>query len=182
MRGNEAGRIGEERGPGKAMDECVLECYHGEIVRLDADDFERVNEYRWSWDNTVGGAYRKEPVGKFRYDRKVWLHREIMGEEDEFGCAGFLPEGICVGFLDENRNNCCRSNLFLYRQGDKKRALARARAGVYGGGTFDPPPGAIYETLGCICGAKTRVRVNLDESEGRCRCGQCRRKLDNKSL
>lgn len=159
----------------------IVKCFNDEPVLVDMEDMEWVEGHRWNWDVRVGGAYRYEPANGIA-DRKVWLHREIMGAVDTYGCAGFLPDGIYVGFLDKDRSNCSRANLFLYRQGDKKRAAARARAGVCGAGTANPPVGELYETLGCVCGALTRLPVKTQTGDCRCRCSKCNRRLSNDSL
>lgn len=142
----------------------TLTCFDGELVRVDPDVWEWADGYRWKWSRY--GAFRNEPAPV--HDRKVWLHREIMGE----------PEGIKVGFLDKDPSNCCRGNLFLFREGWNKLARARARGGVCGQGTHNPPFGEKYETLGCVCGALTRVEIDNRTK----RCCKCRRRLSDDSL
>lgn len=88
-------------------------CYNDDIAYVDSEDFEELNQHLWY--STKIGVMRNEADSP--YDRTVYLHREVMGE----------PEGLCVGFLDGDKRNCCKDNLFVFQPGKKREALARLR-------------------------------------------------------
>ena len=176
-----------------------LVCFNGELVIVDADDWEWADQETWTWKEKSGACRNEKDSVK---DYRVYLHREIMEvnfDRDERPerpeRRGPLSNELCVGFLDGNKANCSRSNLFLfhpkgldetskeYREGNKLRAAARVRAGVFGSGTHNAPIGEEYETLGCVCGALTRVPVDINKSPDRkCRCSKCQRRLSKDSL
>jgi hypothetical protein len=92
-----------------------LECHNGELAWVDDDQWEAFNEFHWY--STKVGVFRKEPDSP--HPRSVYLHREVLD-------AG---NGVYVGFLDGDKRNCRRGNLFTYEPGKKKQALL-ARLGL----------------------------------------------------
>jgi hypothetical protein len=89
-----------------------LQCHNGDLAWVDDDQWEELNEHHWY--STKIGVFRHEP-DEGPKPRSVYLHREVMGN----------PQGLFVGFVDGDKRNCQRGNLFTYEPGKKHEALAR---------------------------------------------------------
>jgi hypothetical protein len=63
-----------------------IELTQGKSAIVDADDFERVNEFKWHYhDRATGYAGRKQHIGYKdgkRIQKRISMHRFIMGVED----------------------------------------------------------------------------------------------------
>lgn len=178
-------RVERWEAKGRRQELRIIECYNGEQVQIDDEFYEWASSESWKWDKN--GAYRNEArsdvfdrLGK-RYDPKVYLQWDVMLDRiseapDEIPRS--LPAGLRVGFVDRDKANCSSGNLFLYREGWQKLGRARVLGGACGQETHLPCDPLSYETLGCVCGTKTRVAV----WSRKCRCCKCRRRLSDDSL
>lgn len=88
-----------------------IECHNGDLAWVDDDQWDEFQPFHWF--STKRGVFRKEPDTP--HPRSVYLHREVLA----------APAEVYVGFLDGDRLNCRRSNLFPFEPGKKAEALAR---------------------------------------------------------
>lgn len=72
---------------------------------VDVEDYERFCHYTW---HKADGFVRTVLAD----GQKIALHRELMGN----------PKGMYVSFLDGDRLDCRKKNLFAFRPGKKKQA------------------------------------------------------------
>lgn len=70
----------------------------GHVALIDDDDYERVSQYKWTFDNN-GYAVRK--AGGHKNPKKIMLHRFILD----------APAGFDVDHIDHDLLNNVRSNL-----------------------------------------------------------------------
>ena len=103
----------ERKGPRStaAHKPCALPLVDGGEVLIDAEFCERFKDRVWRRFN--GHVYTLLPDCQ-----QMFLHREIMGN----------PKGLYVGFLDRDKLNCQRSNLFSFIPGEKEETWKRILA------------------------------------------------------
>jgi hypothetical protein len=82
----------------------TIPVFLSEPVAVDPEDYERLLKFEWYW--TKGGARTKLPNKTY-----LLLQREVMGR----------PKGLSVGFLDSDKRNCRKANLFIFETGCKAR-------------------------------------------------------------
>lgn len=87
-----------------------IRCVNMQVALVDEEDWERLCRYTWYAASI--GVHRKDHAGK-----TIYLHREVMN----------APEGMHVGFRDENKLNCIKANLYLFPPGRGPATLARLR-------------------------------------------------------
>lgn len=87
----------------------------GQVVIVDDEDFERVNQYRWTavsprcYQQTMYWGIRSERRGGKKIS--ILLHRFIMN----------APKGVMVDHKDRNTLNCQKSNLRLCTNAENQR-------------------------------------------------------------
>ncbi len=85
---------GPQRPPPEAIREIPLT--RGKVALVDAHNFERLNQHRWSCRGG-GNPY----AARFEGNKVIWMHREIM----------HTPEGMVVDHIDGNGLNNLEYNL-----------------------------------------------------------------------
>jgi hypothetical protein len=82
-----------------------IQLSQGRWTWVDDEDFERVNQYNWSYSNMSGNQYALRSVTKDDGKRtSQLLHRFIMGEEN-------IPKGMLIDHKDGDGLDNRRSNL-----------------------------------------------------------------------
>lgn len=85
------------------MKELILS--QGYVALVDDEDFERLNQYKWTASKCGNKVYavRNQKVGKNKYKR-ILLHREIMGVSNK-------QRNICVDHINGDTMNYAKHNL-----------------------------------------------------------------------
>lgn len=104
---------------------------YGLVAYVDAEDFERINKYKWYAHRRPGypadrchvaETYVTQPDGK---RRMILMHRMVMGE----------PEGFTVDHKDHDLLNCRRANLRIAtrQENAQNRSIAKRNSSGYKG-------------------------------------------------
>lgn len=79
-----------------------IKLYHGELVKVDNDDFDKLNQYKWHLC-AYGYAERSKYFPESQKSIQVKMHREIMG----------FPKDLEVDHINQDRLDNRKENLRL---------------------------------------------------------------------
>jgi hypothetical protein len=99
-----------------AVRTCEIQLTKGKIVRVDADDFERVNKFKWSavWNPNTKSYYAVRGEGPRKDFRLIRMHRFIANTPENMIC-----DHINHNTLDNrkhNLRNCTPSQSMMNRR------------------------------------------------------------------
>lgn len=98
---------------------------NGAIAFVNDEDFERINQYKWTYMTGRGYALRSEYISHCKITKKlkkksILMHREIMGS----------PEGKSVDHRDGNFLNNQKSNLRVCDQINNTQSRRKQKPGI----------------------------------------------------
>jgi urocanate hydratase len=96
----------------------IIMAYHGESLLIDDDDFDRLNQFKWSLNDK---GYAQNRI----HGSSIYMHQAVIG---------YAPKGMMIHHKDENKLNNQKSNLEFVRRGTHKHhhTKTKATSGVRG--------------------------------------------------
>ena len=78
----------------------TIKLTHDKITIVDDEDFDFLSQWKWSFDTSLGYAYRKKYINP-KYGRKIYMHRLLLK----------TPKGLVTDHINQDRLDNRRTNL-----------------------------------------------------------------------